>query len=160
LKTQLNNQEESMGFNKFKKQIVLIVSISALLFQTGCSSMGKSVGLGTAIGAGSGAMLGGIVDPGKNGQYRTRNVIIGAGVGAIAGGFAGRAIHESNEKDKELSYLKGKEAERKSSKAGSPPSLQQPKVEAVWVESKVVGNRYIEGHFEYIITEPTRWEAP
>lgn len=149
-----------MGFNKFKKQIVLIVSISALLFQTGCSSMGKSVGLGTAIGAGSGAMLGGIVDPGKNGQYRTRNVIIGAGVGAIAGGFAGSAIHESNEKDKELAYLKGKEAERKSSKAGSPPSLQQPKVEAVWVESKVVGNRYIEGHFEYIITEPTRWEAP
>ena len=149
-----------MGFNKFKKQIVLIVSISALLFQTGCSSMGKSVGLGTAIGAGSGAMLGGIVDPGKNGQYRTRNVIIGAGVGAIAGGFTGSAIHESNEKDKELAYLKGKEAERKSSKAGSPPSLQQPKVEAVWVESKVVGNRYIEGHFEYIITEPTRWEAP
>lgn len=149
-----------MGFIKFKKQVVLIVSISALLFQTGCSSMGKSVGLGTAIGAGSGAMLGGIVDPGKNGQYRTRNVIIGAGVGAIAGGFTGAAIHENNERDKELAYLKGKEAQRKSSKAGNPPSLQQPKVEAIWVESKVVGNRYIEGHFEYIITEPTRWEAP
>lgn len=149
-----------MGFSKFKKQVVLIVSISALFFQTGCSSMGKSVGLGTAIGAGSGAMLGGIIDPGKNGQYRTRNVIIGAGVGAIAGGFTGAAIHENNERDKELAYLKGKEAQRKSSNAGNPPSLQQPKVEAVWVESKVVGNRYIEGHFEYIITEPTRWEAP
>jgi len=145
---------------KLKNKFVLVLGLSALLLQSGCSSMGKSVGLGTAIGAGSGAMLGGIVDPGKNGQYRTRNVIIGAGVGAIAGGFAGNAIHESNEKDKELAYLKGKEAERKSSKAGSPPSLQQPKVEAIWVESKVVGNRYIEGHFEYIITEPTRWEAP
>ncbi len=145
---------------KLKNKFVLVLGLSALLLQSGFSSMGKSVGLGTAIGAGSGAMLGGIVDPGKNGQYRTRNVIIGAGVGAIAGGFAGNAIHESNEKDKELAYLKGKEAERKSSKAGSPPSLQQPKVEAIWVESKVVGNRYIEGHFEYIITEPTRWEAP
>ncbi|MBS1958981.1 MAG: hypothetical protein JST80_05875 [Bdellovibrionales bacterium] len=149
-----------MGFNKFKKQIVLIVSVSALLLQTGCSTMGKSVGLGSAIGAGTGAALGGIVDAGNNGQYRTRNVIIGAGVGAIAGGFVGNAIHENNEKDKELSYLKGKEAQRKSQKAGSPPSLQEPKVEAVWVESKVTGNRYIEGHFEYIITEPTRWEAP
>ncbi len=147
-----------MEFKKFKKQIVLIVGLSALLLQTGCSSMGKSVGLGSAIGAGTGAAIGGILS--QDGKYRTRNVIIGAGVGAVAGGFAGNAIHESNEKDKELAYLKGKEAERKSSKLGSPPSLQQPKVEAVWVESKVVGNRYIEGHFEYIITEPTRWEVP
>ncbi len=147
-----------MEFKKFKKQIVLIVGLTALLLQTGCSSMGKSVGLGSAIGAGTGAAIGGILS--HDGKYRTRNVIIGAGVGAVAGGFAGNAIHESNEKDKELAYLKGKEAERKSSKAVSPPSLQQPKVEAVWVESKVVGNRYIEGHFEYIITEPTRWEVP
>ena len=121
--------------------------------------MGKSVGLGTAIGAGTGAALGGIVDPGKHGQYRTRNVIIGAGLGAIAGGFAGSAIHESNDKDKELAYLKGKEAERKNS-TRSAPALQEPKVEAIWVESKVSGNRYVEGHFEYVITEPTRWEAP
>lgn len=149
-----------MEFKKLKKQIVLAVSLSALLLQTGCSSLGKSVGLGTAIGAGTGAALGGIVDSGKNGQYRTRNVIIGAGVGALAGAFTGSAIHENGERDKELAYLKGKEAQRKSSKAGSPPSLQQPKVEAVWVDSKVVGNRYIEGHFEYIITEPTRWESP
>lgn len=145
---------------KIKIKFILILGISILLFQTGCSTMGKSVGLGTAIGAGTGAALGGIVDPGSNGQYRTRNVIIGAGVGAIAGGLTASAIHESNERDKELSYLKGKEAERKSSKGQSVPALQQPKVEAIWVESKVVGNRYIEGHFEYTITEPTRWEAP
>lgn len=149
-----------MEIQRFKKQFVLIVVLSTLLFQTGCSSLGKSVGLGTAIGAGTGAALGGIVDPGKNGQYRTRNVIIGAGVGAIAGGLTGSAIHENNERDKELAYLKGQEAQRKVSKSQSVPALQQPKVEAVWVESKVVGNRYIEGHFEYIITEPTRWEAP
>ncbi len=145
---------------KLKNKFILILGLSVLLLQTGCSTMGKSVGLGTAIGAGAGAALGGIIDPGKNGQYRTRNVIIGAGVGAIAGGLTASAIHENNERDKELSYLKGKEAERKSSKGQSVPALQQPKVEAVWVESKVVGNRYIEGHFEYIITEPTRWEAP
>lgn len=143
---------------KLKNKFVLILGLSAMLLQTGCSTMGKSVGLGSAIGAGTGAAIGGILS--QDGKYRTRNVIIGAGVGAVAGGLAGNAIHESNEKDKELAYLKGKEAQRKSSKAGSPPSLQQPKVEAVWVESKVQGNRYIEGHFEYIITEPTRWEAP
>lgn len=143
---------------KHKKQIVLFFGFAALLLQTGCSSMGKSVSLGSAIGAGTGAAIGGVLS--QDGKYRTRNVIIGAGVGAIAGGFAGSAVYGSNERDKEMAFLKGKEAERKSSKAGSPPNLQQPKIEAVWVESKVVGNRYIEGHFEYIITEPTRWEVP
>lgn len=143
---------------QLKTKFALIVLLSVLLLQTGCSSVGKSVGLGSAIGAGTGATIGSIV--GKDGKYRTRNVIIGAGVGAVAGGFAGSAIHENNERDKELAFLKGKEAERKSSKTQTPPALQDPKVEAVWVESKVVGNRYIDGHFEYIITEPTRWEAP
>lgn len=145
---------------KFKTQISMVLVLTALLFQTGCTTLEKSTGLGTAIGAGTGAALGGIVDPGKNGQYRTRNVIIGAGIGAIAGGFTGAAIHESSERDKELAYMKGKEAERKSSQQKAPPALQQPKVEAIWVESKVAGNRYIEGHFEYVITEPTRWENP
>lgn len=149
-----------MGTKKLKHYFVTAFALSALLIQTGCSTMGKSVGLGTAIGAGTGAALGGIVDPGSNGQYRTRNVIIGAGVGAIAGGLVGNSIHENNERDKELAYLKGKEAQRKSADEKSVPNLQQPKVEAQWVESKVQGNRYIEGHFEYIITEPTRWEAP
>ena len=149
-----------MGTKTLKHYLVTAFALSALLIQTGCSTMGKSVGLGTAIGAGTGAALGGIVDPGSNGQYRTRNVIIGAGVGAIAGGLVGNSIHENNERDKELAYLKGKEAQRKSTDGKSVPNLQQPKVEAQWVESKVQGNRYIEGHFEYIITEPTRWEAP
>lgn len=149
-----------MKSQKLKNKLVIILTLTALILQTGCSTMGKSVGLGTAIGAGTGAALGGIVDPGKHGQYRTRNVIIGAGLGAIAGGLTSAAIHENNDRDKELAYLKGKEAERKSAQGKSIPSLQEPKVEAVWVESKIAGNRYIEGHFEYIITEPTRWEAP
>lgn len=143
---------------QIKTKFAPAILLTALLLQTGCSSMGKSVGLGSAIGAGTGAALGGIMS--QDGKYRTRNVIIGAGVGAVAGGFAGSAIYGSNERDKELAFLKGKEAERKSSKAQATPALQEPKVEAVWVESKVVGNRYIEGHFEYVITEPTRWEAP
>ncbi len=147
-----------MNTLKIRNTLFSLFVLSTAALQTGCSSMGKSAGLGSAIGAGTGAALGGII--GQDGKHRTRNVIVGASVGAIAGGFAGSAIHESNERDKELAYLKGKESERKSSKGQSTPALQQPKVEAIWVESKVVGNRYIEGHFEYIITEPTRWEAP
>lgn len=139
--------------------VTLLGSILLIALTSGCATQGKSIGLGGTLGAGTGAILGGIVDPGKNGQYRTRNVIIGAGLGAVAGSFAGATIHENNERDKELAYLKGRES-KNSSTAQVTPSLQQPKVEAQWVESKVIGNRYVEGHFEYIITEPTRWEAP
>ena len=73
--TQLKYQEGLMKSQKLKNTFVLALTLSVLLIQTGCSTLGKSVGLGTAIGAGTGAALGGIVDPGKNGQYRTRNVI-------------------------------------------------------------------------------------
>jgi hypothetical protein len=149
-----------MECNQKLFQMMSIMSFVFLLtIMSGCATQGKTIGLGGAIGAGTGALVGGIVDPGKNGQYRTRNVIIGAGLGAIAGSVAGAAINENTEREREIAYLKGRES-KNTSKTGSAPSLQQPKVEAQWVESKVAGNRYIDGHFEYIITEPTRWESP
>lgn len=137
-----------------------LLVFASLIFSTGCATQGKSIGLGGTIGAGTGAILGGIADPGKNGKYRTRNVIIGAAAGGIIGSVAGAAIHENTEREKEIAYLKGRESERSKSRTQAMPALQQPKVEAVWVESKVMGNRFVEGHFEYVITEPTRWESP
>jgi hypothetical protein len=128
-------------------------------FMGGCASQGKSIGLGGVIGAGTGAALGGIIDPGKKGQYRTRNVIIGSVVGGVAGSFAGAAFHENKESEKELAYLKGRESKSQSHNP-TPPELQEPKVEAQWVDSKVSGNKWVEGHFEYVITEPTRWAVP
>lgn len=145
--------EQAENKKTWSKLFGMIVIASLM---TGCSSKGKSIGLGSTLGAGMGAAIGGIVGPGKNGKYRTRNVIVGATVGAIAGGFTGMSLHEQKEQEKELALLKTRNQE--SSRAPSPPSLQQPKVEARWVESKVVGNKWVEGHYEYIITEPTRWE--
>ncbi|HXH30975.1 MAG TPA: hypothetical protein VNJ01_09200 [Bacteriovoracaceae bacterium] len=142
--------------NRKLTQLFGFIVIAALI--GGCSSRGKSIGFGGALGAGMGAALGGIVDPGKNGQYRTRNVIVGATVGAIAGGFTGMSLHEQKDQEKELARLK--EKAKSDSRAPTPPSLEQPKVEAHWVESKAVGNRWVEGHYEYVITEPTRWTNP
>lgn len=146
--------------NKIFEAIAVIGIVSALSLFAGCTSLGKSVGLGGAAGAGLGAAIGGIADPGQNGKYRTRNVIIGATAGGVVGAITGATIHESTEREKELAYLKGQNSKSTQMKAGSTPELEEPKVEAQWVESKVMGNRYIEGHFEYIITEPTRWEKP
>lgn len=142
-------------------QLALFTGLIILqALSTGCASQSKSIGFGGLLGAGAGAALGGIVNPGKNGEYRTRNVIIGAAAGGLAGSLTAAAIHENTEKEKEIAYLKGRESKRSDGKAPSIPTLEDPKVEAEWVESKVSGNKYIDGHFEYIIKEPIRWENP
>ena len=143
--------------NTYFYYFALIHIVALSLAIAGCATQNKSVGLGGAIGAGTGAMLGGIADPGKDGEYRTRNVIVGTALGGMAGMIAGSAIHENTEKQKEESYKKGLAATPKT-KPDSMPNLKNPKVDARWIEGRIIGNRYVEAHWEYIIVEPARWE--
>jgi hypothetical protein len=136
----------------------IILAISLTLIAS-CATQNKSLALGGAIGAGTGAIIGGIADPGKDGQYRTRNVIIGTGVGAVAGMATGAFIHSNIEDKKREAYDQGKtDALKKPQASGTMPNLKNPKVEARWMDGKVIGNRYIDGHFEYVIIEQARWE--
>jgi hypothetical protein len=136
--------------------MILMLSLTTLLM--GCATQNKSVGLGAAVGGGTGALIGGIADPGKNGELRTRNVIIGAGLGAMTGMIAGSILHSESEKSKREEFLKGQKA-GEVPVSGAMPNLSSPKVETHWVEGRVQGNRYIEGHFEYVIIEPVRWDV-
>lgn len=140
--------------------MIILLSLTFIFIISGCATKSRSIGLGGLIGAGSGAAIGGIIDPGKDGEYRTRNVVIGATFGGVAGAMAGSSMFDSSEKRKQDSYEKGKlNAKEAFAKQGSMPELKDPKVESRWVEGRVQGNRYIDGHFEYIITEPARWDA-
>ena len=142
------------------KYTITLTALTFTLFLNGCATSGKSIAAGGAIGAGTGAILGGIADPGKNGEFRTRNVIIGGAVGGMAGMLTGALIHDHTENQKQEAYEKGKQSGQKSApSSGTPPSLSDPRVESKWIEGKVMGNRYIEGHWEYIISEPARWES-
>jgi hypothetical protein len=135
---------------------------SAILQMNGCASTGGSMGLGAGVGAGTGMAIGAIADPGQNGQYRTRNVIIGGALGAVGGMIVGSSIHSSNE-----SSEKEKAQAFKAGQASAPPidPNEQPKlIPAQWraevVEAKRVGNRFIPKHVEYLITDQARWEEP
>jgi hypothetical protein len=145
--------------NKFKNKYLLIalIYLGALLLASGCATQGKSAGLGAAIGGGTGALIGHIADPGKNGEYRTRNVILGTAVGAMAGSIAGDLSYKELESQKRDAFLKGK-ASAPQARDGAMPTLKNPKVESRWVDGRISGNKYIEGHYEYIISEPARWE--
>lgn len=136
-------------------QIKLLI-LAAIL--SGCATQNKSVGFGGAVGAGTGALIGGIADPGKNGEMRTRNVLIGATLGGMTGMVAGSLIHKESEKSKKEAFLAGQKTSAPQA-PGSMPSLSTPRVETHWIEGRVQGNRYIEGHFEYVITEPARWDV-
>ena len=135
-----------------------VVALSIAFLATACATPNRSAGLGGAIGAGTGALLGGIADPGKDNEYRTRNVVVGAAVGGMAGLIAGSVLHDETEKQKKDAFLKGRASAPHGASQGAMPSLKSPKVESRWVEGRIQSNRYIEGHFEYIITEPARWE--
>lgn len=136
----------------------MVVQVAVLaLWVSGCATQGKSVGLGAALGAGTGAVLGGIADPGKDGEYRTRNVIVGAAIGGVAGTIGGAVLHDETQRQKQDAFERGRTS-APAPKSGNMPALKNPKVEARWVEGRVLGNRYVEGHFEYLITEPARWE--
>lgn len=134
------------------------IYLAAFALATGCATQNKSAGLGGLIGATGGAALGGIVDPGKNGEYRTRNVVIGATIGGMTGLVAGSALHQEIKEREAKAYANGRTSAPRQA-TGAMPSLREAKVESRWIEGRVVGNRYIEGHFEYIISEPTRWDA-
>ncbi len=145
--------------NKLKNRYLLIalIYLGTLLLASGCATQGKSAGLGAAIGGGTGALIGHIADPGKNGEYRTRNVILGTAVGAMAGSIAGDLSYKELESQKRDAFHKGK-ASAPQARDGAMPTLKNPKVESRWVEGRISGNKYIEGHYEYIISEPARWE--
>ena len=139
-----------------RKMYVIACALVSVLCLNGCATQGKSAGLGGLIGATGGAALGGIADPGKKGEYRTRNVVVGATIGGMAGLIAGSTLFDEIKARESKAYANGR-ASAPRQVTGAMPSLREAKIESRWIEGRVVGNRYIEGHFEHIITEPTRW---
>jgi hypothetical protein len=136
----------------------LIIALTCAAFLCACATENKSVGTGAGIGALGGAAIGGIADPGKNGEYRTRNVIVGGVLGAMAGAVTGSVLHKRMEEDRAKAFENGKKSPPPSND-GSPPKLSDPKIEARFIEGRAQGNRYIGAHWEYILVEPARWSG-
>lgn len=135
-------------------KIVMLMSLAAI---SGCATQNKSVGAGAGIGALGGAAIGGIADPGRNGEYRTRNVIVGAALGGMAGAVTGSLLHKHMEEERAKAFEAGKKSPPVSD--GTSPKLTEPKIEARFIEGKAQGNRYIGPHWEYILVEPARWDG-
>lgn len=140
---------------------LLSLPILAFLAQA-CATSGSSTLTGSAIGAGFGAGVGALADPGDKGRNRIRNVFIGATAGSLVGAGTGLLAHnvvEDNEKD---AFEKGKSVGQKNASQASAngptqPTLLPPRIESRFVDDSVRGNVFVPAHFEYVIVEPARW---
>ena len=97
--------------------------------------------MGTGVGGAAGAVIG------KN-HGRGSNVksMQGAAIGAVLGGLLGFLTHKG--KKKKTTEVNAEEL---------PPLLTRPKVKRIWVKDQVQGNRYVKGHWEYLIEENSKW---
>ncbi len=128
-----------------------LVIILSLLLTTGCSTMKDSVFAGAAIGATAGGALGNSQRQGKHRQEATVN-------GALIGAVLGSAIGYFGYKDKLKKSKKLRVTRALKKEKNTNPLLTKPKVKRVWVEDKVIGRRFIKGHWEFVIEENSRWD--
>jgi hypothetical protein len=123
----------------------LLTSSLLVSCQTSQDSTLLGVGIGSLVGAGFGAAAGAPKGNERNGA------MTGAAVGAALGGLMGFLDHKERTKDK----LK---KENFGYKPGSKePFLAEPEVERVWVPAKINGDKYVDGHWMYVIRRPSMW---
>ena len=124
-----------------------LITVMFSLILTSCSTLGQSVGLGASLGGTAGALVG---NSAGQGNHRDKSTLQGAAIGAGLGALIGYA-----------GYLgKQKKAESKSQDVKleqSTPMLNAPKVRRVWVPPQIEGEKYIDGHYMYVIEKTSTW---
>ncbi len=125
--------------------------------------MSDSLLLGVATGAGAGAIAG------NQAGGSTDKVATGAAIGAAVGGLSAYLLHKSLEKRDEklrretlLNLEKFEVSTPPRSNQGQAPTgaghgLTRPVVDVEWVETKVEGDKLVEGHKVWRIIEKPKW---
>ncbi len=118
-----------------------------LPLMSGCASIERSTLLGAttfgAVGTGIGLAA----------EKSAGSALIGLGIGALVGGVMGFAAHKEQEakRGQLMNPVITKDFKDK------VPAISTPEVRRVWVPEKIEGNKYIEGHFIYVIDRQAVW---
>ncbi len=118
-----------------------------LPLMSGCASIERSTLLGAAT---FGAVGTGI---GLAAEKSAGSALIGLGIGALVGGMMGFAAHKEQEakRGQFVTPLISKDFKEQ------VPSISTPEVRRIWIGPKIESNRYIDGHFIYVIDRPAVW---
>lgn len=123
------------------KQIIFLIP---LLFSS-CATSTQSALLGASIGGGIGGGIGQL----ESGDFK--GTAIGLAVGAGIGSLVGFLSH----KEKEGGV--GQTVTQMKTEGGEFPPLTKPKLKSMWVPDRIEGNKYIKGHFIYVIEDGGSW---
>ena len=118
-----------------------------LPLMSGCASIERS----TLLGAASMGALG--TGVGIANERSVGSALIGLGIGAVVGGALGFAAHKDQESKRGqlLNPVLTKDFKDK------VPAISTPEVRRVWVPEKIDGNKYIDGHYIYVIDRQAVW---
>jgi len=123
--------------------------------------MTKSLAVGSISGAGSGLALGTVLakDKSKRSKKQKLGAIVGAGVGAIGSYFLHKKMLSKEEKIRRntLFNLEKFGVESIPKLRGMPKSITKPIIKEKWIDTKVQGEKLIEGHRVWIIEENSKW---
>lgn len=125
-----------------KLRTLFVTTVCCL--STACTSMDKSILLGTGIGGATGSAIGN-----NHGDGSARKRMNGALIGAAIGGLIGFLAHKGkNQKKTDDKTKKDEEL---------VPLLTRPKIKRIWVKDEIKGKRFVKGHWEYVIEENSEW---
>lgn len=125
---------------------IIVCSFLSILILSGCASVEKSSILGAVIGGAAGGLIGN-----SAGNGRSETTLIGVAVGAGLGTLIGSSAYKDQKKKEQEKALQANPFDSKS------PSLTAPKVRRVWVPARIEGDRYIDGHYMYVIEKTSTW---
>jgi hypothetical protein len=118
-----------------------------LPMMSGCASIERS----TLLGAASVGALG--TGVGIANERSVGSALIGLGIGAVVGGVLGFATHKDQESKRGqlVNPVLTKDFKDK------VPAISTPEVRRLWVPEKIDGNKYIDGHYIYVIDRQAVW---
>ncbi len=128
-----------------KKTYPIVVLVTALA--TSCATLENSVLIGAGVGGAAGAGMGFAI------HQKAGSTLIGTGIGALVGAGIGYLIHKDQEqrREEQRALAAGKYTDDK------VPFLTAPQVERVWQPESIEGEKFIQGHFIYVIKKPSVW---
>ncbi len=126
---------------------ILLASLSLL---SSCATLKSNAFIGGAIGASAGAIGGTIIG---SPYHSGTGTLIGAASGAAVGALIGLLTEPKSNKSESTST-------NTTDKMLDDPSFTSPEVRRVWVPDKIDGNKYIKGHYMYVLERGVVWRMP
>ncbi len=124
--------------------------LTSMLLLSSCATLKSNTFIGGAIGASAGAIGGTLIGaPNHTGS----GAIIGAASGAAIGALIGLLTEPKTNKTT-LSKL------NMDGMALDDPTFTSPEVRRVWIPDKIDGNKFIKGHYMFVLERGVVWRMP